>query len=52
MLNFIQALIFSILSLIFITLAIESHDGEEGELGHEAIEALEHPRGTGQPVAA
>ena len=30
MLNFIQALIFSILSLMYIVLAIESHDHEEG----------------------
>ena len=42
MLNFIQALIFSILSLMFIVLAIESHGDEEGELGHEAVETLEH----------
>ncbi len=30
MLNFIQALIFSVLTLMFIVLAIESHDEEEG----------------------
>jgi F-type H+-transporting ATPase subunit a len=52
LLNFIQALIFSILTLMFITLAIESHEGEEGELGHEAADAIEHPRSAGQPVAA
>jgi F-type H+-transporting ATPase subunit a len=51
MLNFIQALIFSILSLMFIVLAIESHGDEEGELGHEAAEALEHPSRP-EPVAA
>jgi F-type H+-transporting ATPase subunit a len=51
MLNFIQALIFSILSLMFIVLAIESHEDEEGELGHEAIETLEEGV-RGQPVAA
>ena len=52
MLNFIQALIFSILSLMFIVLAIESHGDEEGELGHEAIETLEHPGPSGQPIGA
>ena len=41
MLNFIQALIFSILSLLFIVLAVESHEGEEGEMAHEAIESLD-----------
>jgi F-type H+-transporting ATPase subunit a len=38
MLNFIQALIFSVLTLMFIVLAIESHD-EEGEAGEEAVGA-------------
>lgn len=51
MLNFIQALIFSILSLMFIVLAIESHGDEEGEMGHEAAEALEHPSRP-EPIAA
>ena len=32
MLNFIQALIFSVLTLMFIVLAIESHHHEEGEI--------------------
>jgi F-type H+-transporting ATPase subunit a len=41
MLNFIQALIFSILSLMYIVLAIESHDHEEGHVAEEAVEALE-----------
>jgi len=40
MLNAIQALIFSILTLIFITLAIESHGHEEGEVAEEALDAL------------
>ena len=40
MLNAIQALIFSVLTLIFITLAIESHEHEEGHLADEAIETL------------
>jgi F-type H+-transporting ATPase subunit a len=37
MLNAIQALIFSVLTLIFITLAIESHHEEEGHLAEEAV---------------
>ena len=42
MLNAIQALIFSILTLMFIVLAIESHGHEEG---HVAEEALNRPHG-------
>ncbi len=38
MLNAIQALIFSVLTLVFITLAIESHE-EEGHVAEEVIEA-------------
>ena len=37
MLNAIQALIFSVLTLIFITLAIESHEHEEGHVADEAM---------------
>ena len=37
MLNLIQALIFSILTFMYIVLAIEPHDHEEGELAEEAI---------------
>ena len=44
MLNFIQALIFSVLTLMFIVVAIESHDHEEGHAGEEAIDALEDAR--------
>jgi F-type H+-transporting ATPase subunit a len=40
MLNAIQALIFSVLTLIFITLAIESHEHEEGQVAEEALETL------------
>jgi F-type H+-transporting ATPase subunit a len=47
MLNAIQALIFSVLTLIFITLAIESHEHEEGHLAEEAIDAVE---GQGQQL--
>ena len=40
MLNSIQALIFSILTLMFIVLAIESHDHEEGHVAEEALDAI------------
>jgi F-type H+-transporting ATPase subunit a len=40
MLNFVQALIFSTLTLMFTLVAIESHH-EEGELGEEAAGAVE-----------
>jgi F-type H+-transporting ATPase subunit a len=40
MLNVIQALIFSILTLIFITLAIESHDDEEGRIAEDVMADL------------
>jgi F-type H+-transporting ATPase subunit a len=39
MLNAIQALIFSILTLVFITLAIESHHEEEGHAAEDVIKA-------------
>jgi F-type H+-transporting ATPase subunit a len=44
MLTFVQALIFSTLTLMFILVAIESHDHEEGHEGEEAIDALEDAR--------
>jgi len=40
MLNAIQALIFSVLTLMFIVLAIESHHGEEGQVAEEALDAI------------
>jgi F-type H+-transporting ATPase subunit a len=40
MLNVIQALIFSILTLVFITLAIESHDDEEGHIAEDVMADL------------
>jgi F-type H+-transporting ATPase subunit a len=40
MLNAIQALIFSVLSLMFIVLAIESHHGEEGKVAEEALDTI------------
>ncbi len=48
MLNTIQALIFSILSLMFIVLAIESHDHEEGHIADEVIDAID---GESSPTA-
>ncbi len=39
-LNFAQALIFSVLTLMFTLIAIESHHHEEGEMGEEAMEAI------------
>ena len=44
MLTFVQALIFSTLTLMFILVAIESHEHEEGQAGEEAIDALEDAR--------
>ena len=41
MLNGIQALIFSVLTLIFITLAIESHHEEEGHVAEEVVAQIE-----------
>ena len=40
MLNAIQALIFSILTLMFIVLAIESHEHEEGHVAEEALDTI------------
>ena len=51
MLNAIQALIFSILTLMFIVLAIESHEHEEGHVAEEALEAVHNPEAASlQPV--
>ena len=54
MLNAIQALIFSILTLMFIVLAIESHDHEEGHVAEEAIDAIdgEEHRAPARPLSA
>ena len=41
MLNAIQALIFSVLTLIFIVLAIEGHHEEEGHMAEEVLDAVE-----------
>ena len=50
MLNAIQALIFSILTLMFIVLAIESHHDEEGHVAEEALDAIHGPEPTLQPA--
>jgi F-type H+-transporting ATPase subunit a len=51
MLNAIQALIFSVLTLIFITLAIESHEHEEGHVAEEALESLHGSDASLQPAS-
>jgi F-type H+-transporting ATPase subunit a len=51
MLNFVQALIFSTLTLMFTISAVESHHHEEGELGHEGMEAV-HDAAHPLPAAA
>ena len=51
MLNAIQALIFSVLTLVFITLAIEGHEHEEGHIAEEVIDAVDGPQPSGlQPA--
>jgi len=50
LLNAIQALIFSILTLVFITLAIESHDHEEGHVAEEALDAIHGAEPAPQPT--
>ena len=46
MLNAIQALIFSVLTLMFIVLAIESHHEEEGHIAEDVVGQIE---GSGNP---
>lgn len=51
MLNAIQALIFSVLTLMFIVLAIENHHEEEGHLAEEALGQIPGPEPSGlQPA--
>ena len=50
MLNAIQALIFSVLTLMFIVLAIESHHDEEGHVAEEAIDAIDGEERKLQPA--
>jgi F-type H+-transporting ATPase subunit a len=49
MLNAIQALIFSVLTLIFIVLAIESHHEEEGHIAEDVIAMAEGSAPAAQP---
>ena len=51
MLNAIQALIFSVLTLIFIVLAIESHHEEEGHAAEDVIHEIKGDEQTLQPAA-
>jgi len=51
MLNLVQALIFSTLTLMFTIAAVESHHHEEGELGEEGMSAM-HDAAHPQPAAA
>jgi len=51
MLTFVQALIFSTLTLMFTIAAVESHHQEEGELGEEGMSAV-HEAAHPQPAAA
>jgi F-type H+-transporting ATPase subunit a len=39
LLNLVQALIFSVLSLMFILIATEGHEHEEGHLAEEVLDA-------------
>jgi F-type H+-transporting ATPase subunit a len=50
MLNAIQALIFSVLTLMFIVLAIESHHEEEGHVAEEALNTIQGGPATAQPA--
>jgi F-type H+-transporting ATPase subunit a len=50
LLNFMQALIFSVLTLMFTLIAIEPHDEEHAEGPHDDVEAM--PKGGVAPVRA
>jgi F-type H+-transporting ATPase subunit a len=50
MLNAIQALIFSVLTLMFIVLAIESHHEEEGHIAEEALDTMHGGPAAAQPA--
>jgi F-type H+-transporting ATPase subunit a len=51
MLNAIQALIFSVLTLIFIVLAIESHHEDEGHVAEDVVHQIKGDEQTLQPAA-
>jgi F-type H+-transporting ATPase subunit a len=50
MLNAIQALIFSVLTLVFITLAIESHHDEEGHVAEDVVAEIKGTEPPGHPA--
>jgi F-type H+-transporting ATPase subunit a len=50
MLNAIQALIFSVLTLVFITLAIESHHEEEGHVAQDVLAEIKGTEPAGHPA--
>jgi len=50
MLNAIQALIFSVLTLVFITLAIESHHDEEGHVAEDVLAEIKGTEPPGHPA--
>jgi F-type H+-transporting ATPase subunit a len=50
MLNAIQALIFSVLTLVFITLAIESHHDEEGHVAEDVLAEIKGTEPAGHPA--
>ena len=52
MLNAIQALIFSVLTLVFITLAIESHHEDEGHIAEDVVATIEGTEPTGLPATS
>jgi F-type H+-transporting ATPase subunit a len=52
MLNAIQALIFSVLTLVFITLAIESHHEDEGHLAEDVMAELTGAEPTPHPATS
>jgi F-type H+-transporting ATPase subunit a len=52
MLNAIQALIFSVLTLMFIVLAIESHHEEEGHVAEDVVAEIEGKQPPGLPATS
>ncbi len=52
MLNAIQALIFSVLTLMFIVLAIESHHEEEGHVAEDVVAQIEGKQPPGLPATS
>jgi membrane protein implicated in regulation of membrane protease activity len=52
LLTTVQALIFSVLTLMFTLAAVESHHQEEGELGEEAVHGGPAQQPVDRPAAA